>query len=80
MSRVEPQKFLVGDRVKWTGHANGGSVEHEGVIKKIYRAGELGQLFDQAYVEVSSVNKRTGKPNKTKIYMPRLSALKLVKE
>ena len=47
MSRVEPQKFLVGDR-EWTGHANGGSIEHEGVIKRIYLAGEPGQLFDQA--------------------------------
>lgn len=75
---MSPQKFLVGDRVKWTGHANGGSVEHEGVIKKIYRAGEPGQQFDQAQVEVSSVNKRTGKPNAVKVYMPRMSALTLV--
>lgn len=78
MSRVEPQKFLVGDRVKWTGHANGGSIEHEGVIKRIYLAGEPGQQFDQAKVEVSSVNKRTGKPNAVKVYMPRVSALTLV--
>jgi hypothetical protein len=78
MSRVEPQKFLVGDRVKWTGHANGGSVEHEGVIKRIYLAGEPGQRFDQAKVEVSSVNKRTGKPKAVKVYMPRVSALTLV--
>ena len=75
MSRV---KFLVGDRVKWTGHANGGSIEHEGVIKRIYLAGEPGQLFDQAEVEVSSVNKRTGKPKAVKVYMPRVSALTLV--
>ena len=86
MSRVEPQKFLVGDRVKWTGHANGGSIEHEGIIKRIYLAGgasagtngKFRQQFDQAKVEVFSVNKRTGKPNKAKVYMPRLSALTLV--
>ena len=72
MSRVEPQKFKAGDRVKWTGHANGGSVEHEGVVKRIYLAGE------QAKVEVSSVNKRTGKPKAVKVYMPRVSALTLV--
>ncbi len=71
--------FQVGDRVKWTGHANGGSVEHEGVIKKIYLAGyHPAQTFDQAKVEVSSVNKRTGKPNTVKVYMPRVSALTLV--
>lgn len=64
--------FQVGDRVKWTGHANGGSVEHEGVIKKIYLAGY------HAKVEVSSVNKRTGKPKAVKVYMPRVSALTLV--
>lgn len=78
MSRVEPQKFLVGDRVKWTGHANGYSREHEGVIKRIYLAGEPGQKFDQAEVEVFSVNKRTGKPNAVRIYSPRVSALTLV--
>ena len=86
MSRVEPQKFMAGDRVKWTGHANGGSIEHEGIIKRIYLAGgasagtngKFRQQFDQAKVEVFSVNKRTGKPNKAKVYMPRLSALTLV--
>ena len=85
MARVEPQKFKVGDRVKWVGQANGGSVEHIGVIKRIYLAGDGGgtngkfrQQFDQAKVEVASVNKRTGKPNKAKVYMPRLSALTLV--
>ena len=83
MARVEPQKFKVGDRVKWTGQANGGRVEHVGIIKRIYLAGSGGgirQQFDQAKVEVASVNKRTGKPNKPKVYMPRLSALTLVKE
>jgi len=85
MARVEPQKFRVGDRVKWTGQANGGRVEHVGIIKRIYLASDSGgtngkfrQPFDQAKVEVASVNKRTGKPNKAKVYMPRLSALKLV--
>ena len=85
MARVEPQKFRVGDRVKWTGQANGGRVEHVGIIKRIYLAGDSGgtngkfrQPFDQAKVEVASVNKRTGKPNKAKVYMPRLSALTLV--
>ena len=78
MARVEPQKFRVGDRVKWTGQANGGRVEHVGIIKRIYLAGEPHVLFDQAKVEVASVNKRTGKPNKAKVYMPRLSALSLV--
>lgn len=77
MARVEPQKLKTGDRVKWTGHANGGSVEHEGIIKRIYLAGEPGQHFDQAKVEVSSV-KRTGEPKAVKIYMPRVSALTLV--
>ena len=84
MARVEPQKFKVGDRVKWTGQANGGRVEHVGIIKRIYLAGSgdgkyLRQQYDQAKVEVASVNKRTGKPNKPKVYMPRLSALTLVK-
>lgn len=78
MARVEPQKFVVGDRVKWTGQANGGRVEHVGIIKRIYLACSVGQQFDQAKVEVASVNKRTGKPNKAKVYMPRLSALSLV--
>ena len=78
MARVEQQKFKVGDRVKWVGQANGGRVEHIGVIKRIYLAGLKGQQFDQAKVEVASVNKRTGKPNKAKVYMPRLSALSLV--
>ena len=78
MARVEAQKFKVGDRVKWVGQANGGSVEHVGLVKRIYLAGEPGQQFDQAKVEVSSVNKRTGKPNAVKVYMPRVSALTLV--
>lgn len=72
MARVEPQKFVVGDRVKW---ANGGRVEHVGIIKRIYLAGdgdgEFRQQFDQAEVEVASVNK------KAKVLL-RLSALKLV--
>lgn len=80
MARVEPQKFRVGDRVKWIGQANGGRVEHVGIIKRIYLAGSPHVSFDQAKVEVALVNKRTGKPNKAKIYMPRLSALTLVKE
>ena len=71
--------FQVGDRVKWAVPVRGGRgncgkrlVEHEGVITKIY------PRPSQAKVEVSSVNKRTGKPNKAKVYMPRLSALTLV--
>lgn len=74
-------EFRVGDTVRWTGKANGSAKEHEGKITML-RVAEyhMAQPFYQAVVCVSSVNKRTGKPNADKTYEPRLSSLTRVKK
>lgn len=63
-------KVQVGDKVKWTGKANGGHVEHEGFVERI--------TGSTARVRVEGVNKRTGAKLKPKFFTPRLSALTVI--
>ena len=79
MARVEPTEVSkVGDRVKWTSHANGGRHRARGVIKRDLPGRRTRSTVRPSQGQVSSVNKRTGKPNAVKVYMPARVALTLV--
>jgi hypothetical protein len=65
----------VGDKVKWTGQANGGSVGHEGVIKHFMENGS-GKII-KACVHETPKNKKTGKDLQTRTYFPYVSQLTL---
>lgn len=65
----KPRKFNVGDKVKWGGTRDDRSPERIGVIEKFF-----GKLTCR--IRVESINKRTGKPNKTRHYTPYVSRLR----
>lgn len=65
--------FKKGDKVKWTGIGRGSRVDHEGVVLRLLPADGSVEV-----TEDRGVNKRTGKPNKVRLYVLKLSRVSKV--